>query len=104
MHKLYSSYSKCHIGLHGIPHDPKLSIPELYNFRLTTYNCPLEQGLCDAESEYYNQRLTNPATALYSNILSWDTSGGENLRGMYSCNVYMDWVTADNSRSGRERK
>lgn len=50
------------------------------------------------------QRLTNPATALYSNILSWDTSGGENLRGMYSCNVYMDWVTADNSRSGRERK
>lgn len=50
------------------------------------------------------QRLTNPATALYSNILSWDMSGGENLRGMYSCNVYMDWITADNSRSGRQRK
>ena len=54
MHNLYSLYSKCHVGVHAIPHNPKLSIPELYNFRLTTYDCPLEQGWCDAESEYYN--------------------------------------------------
>ena len=50
------------------------------------------------------QKLTHAPSTSYSNILVVDTSGSGSLHGVYSCNVYMDWTTADNSRSGRERK
>ena len=69
-----------------------------------------KDGILTSLNETYSQylytttqTLTDARTVSYSNTLEINLHRRE-ADGLYGCDIYSDWMTADFTRTGRERK